>query len=106
MRAIIILYTLYITCLACYPCTDSQTCVDEVKSSIVVIDTEGHEHSDAEQDHCSPFCICSCCRAQIQQPSYYFFDFHAVRLIALRYDLNTPHIQTISASIWQPPRTV
>jgi hypothetical protein len=75
-----------------------------MKVSIAVVDTDGHEHSDAEQDVCSPFCICSCCRAQIQQPSCYFFDFHAVRFLELRYGLNTPHIQTLSASIWQPPK--
>lgn len=104
VRMLIILYTFYIAGLACYPCTDGQTCVDEVKSSIAVIDTDGHAHSDAEKDLCSPFCICSCCRAQIQQPSYYFFDFHAVRLAEQRCDLRTPDIQTLAVSIWQPPK--
>lgn len=106
VRVIIILYALYIAYLACYPCTDSETCADEIKASIAVVDTGNHEHSDAEQDLCSPFCICSCCRAQIQQPSYLFFDFHAVRITELRYGFNTPDIKTFPVPIWQPPKIV
>lgn len=103
MKVIRLLFALYILAIAVYPCGDVDTCVDEQKVGIAVVEHENH--STTEQDACSPFCICSCCASHVQ-----------IRGIATLRMTNAIHNTTISTlyiekpflenghSIWQPPR--
>jgi hypothetical protein len=91
--------------MAVYPCSDGATCLDEVKAGIVNADQSDHNHGSAEEDLCTPFCICSCCAAHIQlktSPSYgAVAPLHNTPL-ATAY-LEKP-LLTNGQSIWQPPR--
>jgi hypothetical protein len=91
--------------LSVYPCNDQNVCVDERKAGISVVDTTGHDHSSEEQDHCTPFCICSCCAATIQLS-------HVTHIVFAPPVHNTgwnssysdrPLLSNIK-SIWQPPK--
>src|SRR5687767_2855298 len=61
-----VFFSIYLLCLAVCPCSDQNTCEDEVKAGVAMNTTDGHEHSPDEQDFCSPFCICQCCSTHAQ----------------------------------------
>jgi hypothetical protein len=89
--------------LACYPCSDANTCSDEKKNGIEVT-ISNHEHSPREIDHCSPFCICTCCSSQINTPAYFHFEAFCPKFIEQQSILKTHLVKSIPHSIWQPPR--
>lgn len=101
-RFIIACYLLF---LAVYPCSDKETCADEQKAGITFVENSSHNHSNAEQDFCTPFCICSCCAAHIQLN--YTTDIslamleHNTKLVTLYFE--RPLLNDAKA-IWQPPK--
>jgi hypothetical protein len=66
-----LLFASYLFSLAVLPCNDRETCQDEIKSGITVVETDNHEHDGNEQDFCTPFCNCQCCSAHAQQANYF-----------------------------------
>jgi hypothetical protein len=64
-----------------------------------------HNHSEAEQDGCTPFCVCSCCATNIQLN-------HATAIALVPFVHNTkiitPYFDRLVLhgvkSIWQPPK--
>lgn len=71
----------------------------------IEITVTDHQHHDAEADHCSPLCICSCCAATVQLTE-------AGVCIPLHVEHNTSpvtlYIQQAlhqnAKPIWQPPK--
>jgi hypothetical protein len=104
VKAISILLCSYIFSLAVYPCSDSNTCQDEAKAGIELSQADDHEHSDEEQDACSPFCICQCCSTHAQQPAY--FNLPATTpLFTNQVNTYVPKkIQALPHTFWQPPK--
>ena len=98
-----ILLATYIAFIACYPCNDSEICVDD-KQVEVALSVSNHEHSPNEIDLCSPFCICNCCSSTINQPKYYFFSFFLPGNIVMKSSMKPHAVNTFPHSIWQPPR--
>ncbi|MFZ6011664.1 MAG: DUF6660 family protein [Bacteroidota bacterium] len=105
MKVIRFIFALYVLFLAVYPCSDSNTCVDEQKAGVALIASDDHAHTSNEQDSCTPFCICSCCAAHIQLHKAADISFalliHNTQLTTLYQE--KPLLNT-SNSIWQPPR--
>ena len=106
VKTMTLLLSLYIMVLACYPCMDQNTCYDEKRNGIDIVESEHHNHSSTEGDHCSPLCICSCCASTVQVamsgvmlPSAYIP--HNTRIV-IPYQEKI--IANRSAAIWQPPR--
>jgi hypothetical protein len=101
MRIICILFTLYLSALSVFPCSDGVACADD-ESAIAVSD----EHDAQEEDHCSPFCICACCSAHVQLS--YSISMHALVQVPLM-TLQIPDLSGVLSdnanTIWQPPRT-
>jgi hypothetical protein len=99
------LIAIYILALSVYPCSDQETCADERIQGSTVVNVQDHNHTSEESDHCTPFCICSCCAAHIQL--HYVSDITLVNLVH-----NTPiatqylerHSLNNSKAIWQPPK--
>ena len=104
MKVIGIILSFYIAYLVCYPCMDSQSCWDEQRVGIAVVDVQDHDHQEGEQDFCSPFCICSCCSTQIQQPSYFYFDARQEGASVLNGVLRQAFVKPFANTIWQPPK--
>ncbi|HNP94351.1 MAG TPA: hypothetical protein PKJ63_01940 [Cyclobacteriaceae bacterium] len=105
MKVIRFIFVLYVLFLAVFPCSDSRTSMDEQKGAITFIASEGHNHATGEQDACTPFCICSCCAAQVQLHSgteISFTNLDHNTPVTSRY-LEKPLLDK-TASIWQPPR--
>ncbi|MFZ5973770.1 MAG: DUF6660 family protein [Bacteroidota bacterium] len=99
------IFALYIGFVACYPCSDETTCVDEVRTG-TEITISNHKHYPNEVDLCSPFCICSCCSAQIAQPEYFQFQVYTPGFPDTNSALTSHFIKSVSYSIWQPPKLV
>jgi hypothetical protein len=96
---------MYVIALSVYPCSDGNTCADEIKNGQQSIGVSDHEHSDSEEDLCSPFCICSCCAAHIKLSPISDLNFptvvHNTKEIIpyLEKQIVFDHNH-----IWQPPR--
>lgn len=105
MRVIRFLFAMYVLALAVYPCSDKETCADERKAGIVLVDNSNHAHSGSEQDVCTPFCICSCCAAHIQLSHLADISIinlvHNTKVITLYFE--KPVLDNAKA-IWQPPK--
>jgi hypothetical protein len=99
-----LLFACYLFSIAVLPCNDRETCQDEIKSGITILNTDNHEHDGAEQDFCSPFCICQCCNAHAQQANYFTLTFG---LPAFTEPINTyipTTVQILPHTFWQPPK--
>jgi hypothetical protein len=79
--------------------------VDEVKGAIAVLADHDHSHSGEELDICAPFCMCSCCAANINLVQINYVETEEPQhntLLISRY-VERPMLDPLS-SIWQPPR--
>lgn len=103
-KVISIALSVYIAILACFPCSDGDVCVDDVKIGAVSINTADHAHDESEVDLCSPFCICTCCHAAVQQPQYLSFTFEAPKHNVVSTSIKPHAVPSVVHSIWQPPR--
>lgn len=96
---------MYVIALSVYPCSDGDTCVDEIRNGQQLDSVYNHEHSDSEEDLCSPFCICSCCAAHIKLSSIPTLNFppvvHNTKEIIPYLE---KQITFDNNYIWQPPR--
>jgi hypothetical protein len=105
VKAIRLLFALYILALSVYPCSDKATCSHEKKEGIAIVDPNHHDHKQAEQDICSPLCICSCCAASVQLTVNYINMpvgiEHATKFV-IPYQEKA--LVNHASSIWQPPR--
>ena len=105
MKIIRFILAIYITVLTVYPCSDPYTCIDEFQNGVQVVSVSDHDHSDAERDVCTPFCICSCCAAHIKLSAISDIDFAGV---VHNTKATVPYMERQSIAdhnhIWQPPR--
>lgn len=105
VKAIRFIFALYVLFLAVYPCSDSQTSVDERKTGFAFVDAADYQHATDEQDSCTPFCICSCCAAHIRLALTPEIDFSN---LLDNTNLNSFYFErpflNNSQSVWQPPR--
>src|SRR5690349_15589577 len=100
-----LLFAVYLLALSVYPCSDKSTCSHEKKDGIAIVNPNHHDHKQAEQDICSPLCICSCCAASVQLTVNYihlpvYIEHRTKHIIPYQEKalLNFPQ------AIWQPPR--
>ncbi|MBL0745081.1 DUF6660 family protein [Chryseolinea lacunae] len=104
MKPLHIILAFYLLLLACYPCSDAEACPDN-NASTVSIFTPYHQHIPGEPDHCSPFCICSCCASSVPLTTAHAVvpasPEHNSSFVTPYLDKHILHSQT---SIWQPPR--
>jgi hypothetical protein len=105
MRSIRLLLALYILFLAVTPCSDEMVLVHEGKSISALSIKSDHNHSEADQDGCTPFCVCSCCATNIQLSHATDIAlvpfFHNTKIITPYFDI--PVLHGVK-SIWQPPK--
>jgi hypothetical protein len=94
----------YIAFVACYPCNDKDVCADDKKKAPFETVVATHDHSSNELDQCSPFCICSCCSATINQPKYITFTFYSPTPEVFNSRIKPNAVKSIIHAIWQPPK--
>ena len=87
------------------PCSDNDTCKNECDDQCIAATTNNSQHNE-DIEHCSPFCICTCCGCQ----GFNVESFPAVAISLNQAAENKiPHygfqfVSQFSANIWQPPK--
>jgi hypothetical protein len=105
MKCFTLLFSLYLFALAILPCSDNNDCkyLSTTQAMFSAFDHSNH-HEDIE--HCTPFCICSCCGQTCCLPllSIDFSSniyFKLSQKIAVR---QSSFLSELKDSIWQPPK--
>jgi hypothetical protein len=97
VKALIFIFTLYLTALSVYPCYEDE-CLDEISMTC----NAGQDDHEKEADLCTPFCISACCSI------YYTPQFDCVLVFLKSMPENSTYIVTVTPqvviSIWQPPK--
>lgn len=105
VKVIRFILAIYVIALSVYPCSDPYTCKDELQQGEQVANVSDHEHSDDEQDVCTPFCICSCCAAHIRLSIVSDVDFAgAIHNTKEAIPYIEKQVLSDHNHIWQPPR--
>lgn len=95
---------IYILGLLAVPCSDVyNSCVasNSVQKELT------HNHSDDNDDHCTPFCQCSCCSVSVVKFNFKMPEFNLPQHIISVKNAVIKDCQVISSysgSIWQPPK--
>lgn len=110
MKLFSFILSIYIFCLAIMPCSDFHIVLNESEYSVAYQeDHESHDHDQNKDEHCSPFCICTCCHTPMN------FEFGQKDVVSsipytqVSTDDNTfMYYDSPSSSylntIWQPPK--
>lgn len=95
---------IYILGLLAVPCSDVyNSCVLSKSDQKEVT----HNHNDDNDDHCTPFCQCSCCSVSVVKFNFKMPDFNLPQqLISVKNAVikDCQVISSYSGSIWQPPK--
>lgn len=100
LKTIATILSVLILIMAMTPCSDGSTC--ELES---IETTTGHDHSQDEDDHCTPFCVCVCCGTTfvISKPVVCNKPFLIIAK-KLDYRYRKPHYKfNFFISVWRPP---
>ena len=102
MKFFSFIFAFYILSISTMPCNDVH---DGMKKAVTTI-AEAQNHHEADNDVCSPFCICSCCQGFVAMTS-----FANVTPVAFTLTIGFAHytekfFSSSFAAIWQPPRLV
>lgn len=97
--------SLYMATLSVLPCSDMHNECKDFKAKTEF--ARQHNHSEDNDDNCSPFCTCSCCNAYVT-----VFPFQPLTLSdpSAFYRAEKFSIQRCSfargylGNVWQPPR--
>lgn len=99
------IFTLYVLFLAVSPCPDMVADAGVSNAGIAVAGNIHHQTDSADEDYCTPFCICSCCLSHIQphQSADVFFAPAVHFKKAATLSIEKPLLGNGSA-VWQPPK--
>ena len=102
MNLVKVILALYITFLACLPCSDTFAQSDSGKASVTAQADDPHQE---ESDICSPMCICNCCAGVSQIPQSTAFTVVIPESYPADHNsLYQENHLAVYASIWQPPK--
>ena len=62
MKRLAYIFCFYLLAITCLPCADSDSNKKEANPLTVVQSQGQDDHHDEGDEHCSPFCHCSCCQ--------------------------------------------
>lgn len=87
---------MYILALSVTPCTDGSN--EECKEQV-----EHHDHSEDEDDGCTPFCSCSCCGSLFTfSDSATYLSFN-IKISEKVDSYSTHYFGSYLEEIWHPP---
>lgn len=100
MKYIALLLSFIIFSLSVQPCSDGQTCEEENNAL-----TQQHEHSQDEEDHCTPFCICNCCGMSMTVSKLKFISTqNTIPTFSWNFYFAFDYSHLHLKNVWQPPR--
>jgi len=100
MKTITVILAMLILGLSMLPCTDGHTCEEEAGTSFA----SNHDHSQDENDLCSPFCVCACCGSIFTLEDLPIYDdLPALENITYRFHYSFLYAFSFINNIWRPP---
>lgn len=104
MRVVAFIMSLLILYMATLPCTDRGNSPAAGTSQSLV--AEAGNHTQRQADHCTPFCVCSCCATLVIVQSPYHSNPLAPLMSKKTYThYVNPLNMEVANTIWQPPKT-
>jgi hypothetical protein len=87
------------------PCTDKEDCkYQSEQSSSSLADTD-HSNHDQDEEHCPPFCVCTCCGQTFSTDFLYSFIPFIVAPSSEDFPIYTSaFVSEVYFNIWQPPK--
>ncbi len=103
MKYITIIFSLYMTFLAFWPCRDSDDFGDIAKSYSSF--TKTHSSEDSEKETCTPFCTCACCSiVRTVAPHSPVVTIFQQEVKQTYGEPKVPALLDQVIAIWQPPQ--
>lgn len=104
MKWISTILLLYILALLLVPCSDVYNNCTDTNSKF---QEASHSHSQDNDDHCTPFCQCSCCSVSVIKIQFKLPDFNLPQHFYTAKKTVIKDCQIISGyfgNIWEPPK--
>lgn len=102
MRVVAFVMSVLILYMATLPCTDRGHSRIGAKQCLV---SEAGDHTQRQADHCTPFCVCSCCATLVIVQSPYHTNPLAPQMSKKTYThYVNPLNMEVANTIWQPPQ--
>ena len=106
MKFMAFILSITIMALSIMPCRDINA--TPVNQALTIRQGTGAEESAGHGDHCSPFCLCSCCAriltAEITTASSMLTKPVSIVLKKQYYLLKISFASNFYGNIWQPPK--
>ncbi len=102
MKCFCLIMCVIILTLGLMPCKDISAAPKQFQESVEA----GHQGSNPVQDHCSPFCHCSCCNTPSMTPISNTLFSIPLEVVNSYPELATSDIKNRNLVIWQPPKLI
>ena len=91
--------------LAAMPCSDAfNSCEGNASNKT----EQSHSHGNDVDDHCSPFCVCSCCSVSVVNIKHNNFFVETEKTMTnttRKFPIyNSNFVSHYYGNIWQPPK--
>jgi len=109
MKIFWLILSIYLVSLSVLPCNDKEECDINVKvEQTSILKTNTHDQHKHENEHCPPFCTCSCCGAHSYHLQIAIDQFKKNKNFAIEKKQICTYAfiysNEYSSKIWQPPR--
>jgi len=104
MRIAAFILLVFITAMAIMPCADTFDDANPLQESYTHFEDQSHDHSENEEDGCTPFCICQCCGTSITIPSFDTTEEMKQSVLASSiFHYSSMYSLDYSKGVWHPP---
>lgn len=108
MKWCIRILVVYLLALSLVPCSDPSGRCDDMAPEVAEASGSHHHHDGGGNDHCSPFCACTCCGISVVVSEYSFpaleppLQLNSSQEVVIH---DSSFVSTYLGNIWEPPRT-
>jgi len=106
VKFLTLIFAFYILLLPCFPCSDTDECIDNAKKEKASSSTD-HKDRQHENEACNLFCSCACC-GQIFSPNFKLDKVATTKPLEKTkqqfFYANISHCSDFFGNIWQPPK--
>lgn len=103
MKVFTFILSFYIVALSIVPCADGLDHDSDNSVSELSLKQE-HDHSEDDQDDCTPFCTCVCCGSLLAMPTTHQGDKSSQDLSSsYLFHYTSDYSFIYSEGVWHPP---
>lgn len=103
MRLLTFIIGCYVLGLSFLPCGDRLEC--DIKAPVSISSAAGHDDHRHSEEHCTPFCSCSCCASSVSTRAISQIDVTQSMPLTRYYSIYHPSFSPAPCfGIWQPPK--